>query len=258
MRIKDKVAIVTGGGGGIGQATCRLLAREGGKIMIADVVAGEAEKLAASIRGEGGDADVAVVDITKYEAAISLSEATMKRYGRIDILVNLAGGSAGPAIRTKQQIFAQSTPDRWEEMLTLNLVGTLNATRAVVNQMIEQKSGRIVSFSSSAGVIGGMRVADYSAAKAGVIGFTKALAKEVAPYGINVNSIAPGVVGTPRMMAMAPEIMEGYLKGIRLRRFARPEELASVVLFLVADDSSYITGQNIEVDGGLNLGPENY
>ncbi len=258
MRIKDKVAIITGGAGGIGQATCKLLAMEGAKVMIADLVLEQAQQVASEIRELGHEADAIQLNVTQFEDAIRMAKATMERFGKIDILVNLAGGSAGPVINTKQQIFAESQPERWDEMITLNLKGTLNSTRAVINHMIEARGGKVVSFASTAGMIGGLRVTDYSAAKAGVIGFTKGLAKEVAQYGINVNSIAPGVVGTPRMFGMPKEVIDGYLKGIRLGRLATPKELASVVLFLVSDDSSYITGQNIAVDGGLTLGPENY
>lgn len=258
MRVKDKVAIITGGAGGIGQATCKLLAQEGARIMVADLVAEQAQRVADEIRALGHQAEAWQVNVTEFEQANGLARATVDRFGRIDILVNIAGGSAGPVIKTKQQVFAESQPERWDEMITLNLKGTMNCTRAVINYMIENGSGRVVSFASTAGMIGGLRVSDYSAAKAGVIGFTKALAKEVAAYGINVNSIAPGVVGTPRMFGMPKEVLDGYLKGIRLGRLAKPEELASVVLFLASEDSSYITGQNIAVDGGLTLGPETY
>lgn len=258
MRLKGKVAIVTGGGGGIGRATCLTLARQGATIMIADVVLSTAESVARELKAEGYVAQAMNVDIAKYEEAEGLAGVTVKQFGRIDILVNIAGGSAGPAIKTQPSLFAFSAPGRWDEMITLNLKGTLNCTRAVINYMIEQNGGRIISLASTAGVIGALRVADYSAAKAGVIGFTKALAKEVASHGINVNSISPGVVGTPRMLGMPKEMLDGYLKGIRLKRLASPDEIASVILFLASSDSSYITGQNINVDGGLTLGPEDY
>lgn len=259
MRIKDKVAIVTGGAGGIGQATGKLLAQEGAKVVIGSRILEKAQNVAAELRASGYEVQAVQADITRWDEASRLAKATLDHFGRIDILVNIAGGSAGPAIKTKPQVFAQSQPERWDEMISLNLIGTLNCTRAVINHMIERRSGKIVSFSSVVAVVGALELVDYSAAKAGIIGFTMALAKEVASSGINVNCISPGIVGTPRILGMTKkEVLDRYKKGIRLGRLARPEELASVVLFLVSDDASYMTGQNIVVDGGLTMGPENY
>ncbi len=259
MRVKDKVAVVTGGAGGIGQATCKVLAKEGAKVMIADLMLEQAKNVASEITASGYEAQAIEADITRLDGANRLAKATLEHFGRIDILVNIVGGSGGPSIKTKPQVFAQSQPERWEEMITLNLIGALNCTRAVINHMIERGSGKIVSFSSVVGVIGALELVDYSAAKAGIIGFTMALAKEVASSGINVNCISPGIVGTPRVRGMLKqEVIDGYEKGIRFGRLAKPEELASVVLFLASDDANYITGQNIIVDGGLTLGPANY
>lgn len=259
MRVKDKVALVIGGGGGIGQATCKLLAKEGAKIMVAGRTLEKASRVATEIKEMGHEAHAVDADITRFDEANRVAKATVELFGGVDILVNIAGGSGGPAVKTKPQIFAQSHPERWEEMISLNLVGTLNCTRAVVNHMIERGSGKIVSFSSVVAVVGALELVEYSAAKAGIIGFTMALAKEVARSGINVNCISPGIVGTPRVRGMLPpDVIDRHEKNIRLGRLANPEELASVVLFLVSDDASYITGQNIIVDGGLTLGPANY
>ena len=258
MRVKDKVAIVTGGGGAIGRETSKLLATEGAKVMVADLNTEEANKVVDEIKALGHKALAIDLDTTKADKAEQLAKATLDNFGQIDILVNVVGGSAGPFIKTKLGFFAQSNKERWEEIVNLNLLGTFNCTRAVINHMIERRNGKIVSIASTSGVIGMQKAAEYSAAKAGIIGFTKALAKEVGPYGINVNCVSPGVVGTPRVLEMAKELIPEWTKGIRLGRLAKPEEIASVVFFLVSDESSYITGQNIIVDGGLSLGPAGY
>jgi len=258
MRVKDKVAIVTGGGGAIGRETSKLLATEGAKVMVADLNTEEANKVVDEIKALGHKALAIDLDTTKVDKAEQLAKATLDNFGQIDILVNVVGGSAGPFIKTKLGFFAQSNKERWEEIVNLNLLGTFNCTRVVINHMIERRSGKIVSIASTSGVIGMQKAAEYSAAKAGIIGFTKALAKEVGPYGINVNCVSPGVVGTPRVLEMAKELIPEWTKGIRLGRLAKPEEIASVVFFLVSDESSYITGQNIVVDGGLSLGPTGY
>ncbi|VTU29950.1 MULTISPECIES: SDR family NAD(P)-dependent oxidoreductase [unclassified Variovorax] len=258
MRFSNKTALVTGGGGGIGGATCRLLAREGAKVMVTDLVAEGGRRTVEDIRAAGGEAEFVAGNITDFGSANDVANATRERFGRIDLLVNVAGGAAGPVIKTGHQSFAQSGPERWHEMIDLNLVGTLNVTRAVVNTMIEQGSGSIVNVASIAGVIGGPNLTDYSAAKGGVIAFTKALAKELAPSGIRVNSIAPGVVGTDRIHGLPQEVRDAYLVGIRLGRFAKAEEMATVILFLASPDASYVTGQNINVDGGWSMGPSNF
>lgn len=258
MRVKDKVAIVTGGGGAIGRETSKLLATEGAKVMVADLNIEAANKVVNEIKALGHKALAIDLDTTKVDKAEQLAKATLDNFGQIDILVNVVGGSAGPFIKTKLGFFAQSNKERWEEIVNLNLLGTFNCTRAVINHMIERRSGKIVSIASTSGVIGMQKAAEYSAAKAGIIGFTKALAKEVGPYGINVNCVSPGVVGTPRVLEMAKELIPEWTKGIKLGRLAKPEEIASVVFFLVSDESSYITGQNIVVDGGLSLGPAGY
>ena len=258
MRVKDKVAIVTGGGGAIGREISKLLATEGAKVVAADLNIEAANKVVNEIKALGHKALAIDLDTTKVDKAEQLAKATLDDFGQIDILVNVVGGSAGPFIKTKLGFFAQSNKERWEEIIGLNLLGTFNCTRAVINHMIERRSGKIVSISSTSGVIGMQKAAEYSAAKAGIIGFTKALAKEVGPYGINVNCVSPGVVGTPRVLEMAKELIPEWTKGIRLGRLAKPEEIASVVFFLVSDESSYITGQNIVVDGGLSLGPTGY
>ncbi len=255
LRFQDQVAIVTGGGGGIGGATCLRLAQEGARVMVVDLVEADARRVAEAITEAGGQAGWHAANLTELPAAEAMAMATLARFGRIDVLVNTAGGSAGPAIQSTPKDFAHSDPARWQEMITLNLVGTLTPARAVVNHLIAQKSGSIVNVSSLAGVLGGTNLADYSAAKGGVIQFTVSLAKELAPFGIRVNSIAPGTVGTDRIKGLPADTRQEYLSGIRLGRFGTPEEMAAAITFLASPDASYITGQNLNVDGGWGLGP---
>ena len=258
IRLKDQVAIVTGGASGIGRETCKLFVGEGATVMIADLVSEAADGLAAELRAQGHEVVAMATDVTDMDAAQNLAEATVSSFGQIDILANIAGGSAGPVIKTKYSPFAESSKERWDEMVALNLYGTLNCTRAVVNHMIGRRSGRIVNIGSTAGTIGMQKAAEYSAAKGGVISFTKALAKELAQYGINVNSVSPGVIGTQRVRHATRDMLPTYLAGIPMGRLGEPEEVAKVVLFLASEDSSYITGENITVAGGMTLGPAGY
>jgi 3-oxoacyl-[acyl-carrier protein] reductase len=258
MRLKNKVAIVTGGAGAIGGEITRLLTREGAKIVIADVNTKAANRLVAEVNAMRSEAMAVNSDVIDIDQAATMVEKALEHFGQVDILVNVAGGSTGPSIKTRMDFFAQSEKTRGEEIVRLNLLGPLNCARAVINHMIKRKSGTIVSISSTAGVVGMMKGVEYSAAKAGIIGMTMTLAKEVAQYGIRVNCVAPGIVGTERVRKMAPDRIPQWEKGIKLGRLCKPEEIASAVLFLISDDSSYITGQNIVVDGGLCLGPEGY
>lgn len=258
MRVKDRVAIVTGGAGAIGGEISRLLAREGARIVIADVNTEESGKFVAELEAMGSEALAVDADVIEIDQAGKLVKAALEHFGQVDILVNVAGGSTGPSIKTKMDFFAQSEKTRGEEILRLNLLAPINCARAVINHMMERRTGTIVSIASTAGVIGMMKGVEYSAAKAGIIGMTVTLAKEAAPYGIRVNCVSPGIVGTQRVFKMAPDRIPQWEKGIKLGRLCKPEEIASAVLFLVSEESSYITGQNIIVDGGLCLGPEGY
>ena len=258
MRLTDKVAIVTGGAGAIGGEITKLLAREGARIVIADVNDEANSRMVDEVKALGSEALAVCVDVIEIDQAAKMVEAALEHFGQIDILVNVAGGSTGPSIKTKMDFFAQSEKTRGEEIVRLNLLAPLNCARAVINHMMERRSGAIVSISSIAGVIGMMKGVEYSAAKAGIVGMTVTLAKEAAEYGIRANCVSPGIVGTERVFKMAPDRIPQWEKGIKLGRLCKPEEIASAVLFLVSDESSYITGQNIIVDGGLCLGPEGY
>ena len=258
MRLKDKVAIVTGGSGGIGTCTCERLAAEGAKLVIGEIEIEGAKQLADRLSAAGHEARSMQVNVNEFEEAQQLAQYTLDTFGQIDILANIAGGSAGVFLKSKHSIFSESTQERWHEVINVNLYGVMNCTRAVINHMIERRTGKIISLASVAGMVGMQKAAEYSAAKSGIIGLTKTLAKEVGSYGINVNCISPGIIGTERVRNMPKEMVNQWKEGIPLGRLGDPDEIARVILFLSSDDASYITGVNIPVEGGLTLGPKGF
>ncbi len=251
MKLEDKVAIVVGGGSGIGKATAKLLAKEGAKVMIADRNPEGAEKVAKEIKDTGGEVSTVIINMIEEEEAFRMAEVTLKKYGKIDILCNVAGGSVGRYIRDKQTPFPVSTKEEWDTQIAVNLTGCRNCTRAVINHMMERRYGKIVNFSSMAGVDGTPGVVDYSAAKAGVIGFTKALAQEMSPYNIQINCIAPSGVYTERIQAFAEARRKENPEAPQMDMsiLAQPEEIADTVLFLVSDDTNHIKGWAIGFAG---------
>jgi NAD(P)-dependent dehydrogenase (short-subunit alcohol dehydrogenase family) len=253
MRLKDKVAIIVGGASGIGLATAHRLAEEGAKVVVADMAIDDAKKVADDIKAKGHTAIALKVDMTKQEEADKMVEDALAQYKQIDILANVAGGSQGRFIREKVRPFAESIKEEWDRVIDINLTGPRNCTRAVINHMLGRKYGKIIFFSSIVGILGGTNVADYAAAKAAIIGFTRQLAGEVSPHGINVNCVAPGIVGTSRLLAFPPELQKVMIQGIKFGRMATPLEIANVVLFLASDESSYITGETIPVVGGKDI-----
>jgi 3-oxoacyl-[acyl-carrier protein] reductase len=254
MRLKDKVAIITGSASGIGRATAYRFAREGAKVVIADMDMEGAQKVADDINSEGYPAMAIKVDMTKPAEAERMAKETLEKYSQIDILANVAGGSRGRFIRDKVGPFSESTKEEWDRIIDINLTGPRNCIRAVINHMIGRKYGKIINLSSLAGLVGGNNACDYSAAKAAVIGFTKALAIEVSPLGINVNCVAPGIIGTERVTALPAEDRRKLIEGSKLGRMGTPDEISNVILFLASDESSYITGETIPATGGGDLG----
>jgi 3-oxoacyl-[acyl-carrier protein] reductase len=248
MKLESKVAIVVGGGSGIGRATAKLLAREGAKVVIADRNTEGAEKVRREIENAEGESFTIEVNMIEEDHAVKMVRAALDKYGKIDILCNIAGGSVGRYIRDKQSAFPVSTKEEWDTQLAVNLTGCRNCTKAVITHMIERKYGKIVNFSSMGGVDGAPGVVDYSAAKAGVIGFTRALAKEMAPYNIQINCIAPSGVYTERIEAFveARKKENPDVPSMDLSKLAQPEEIANTVLFLVSDDTNHIRGAVIE------------
>jgi NAD(P)-dependent dehydrogenase (short-subunit alcohol dehydrogenase family) len=246
MKLAEKVAIVTGAASGIGRAIALALAREGANVVIGDIDLDGASKVADEIRALGHESIAVKADVSRSEEVNQMVEAAFEEFGRVDILVNNAGGSA----RERASLFKDSTENVWDFVIGRNLKGTMLCTRAVINHMLEKGTGRIINIASAAGVVGESLLCDYSAAKAGVIGFTKALAREVSPCGINVNCISPGVIKTKTLESFSEEKLEGPMKGILVGRLGKPEDIACMAVFLASDESSFITGQNHVVCGG--------
>ncbi len=246
MKLADKVAIVTGAARGIGRAIALTFVREGAKVTICDIDIEPLNAVANEIKAAGGYALARKVDVTNSGEINQMVESTLEVFGRIDILVNNAGGSA----REKASMFHEAAEEVWSATIARNLGATLACTRAVINHMIKQKSGKIVNFSSVNGISGQAGFADYSAAKAGIIGFTKALAKEVNSYGINVNAVAPGVIETRVVEQIPKETITAIIERLNLNRLGQPEDIANAVLYLVSDEASYVTGDVLRVCGG--------
>lgn len=249
MQIKGWVAIVTGGASGIGRETALRLAREGAKVAIVDINLDGANKVADEIRAAGGESLALKTDITNLDEAHKMAKAVLDKFGQVDILANIAGG----AFPSKMGSFAQSNREIWDLNINLNLFGTFNCTRAVVNHMMEREKGKIVNIASVAGMVGQATTADYAAAKGGIIAFTKSMAKELAPYGINVNCVSPAMTGTERVLSMPKDFLQKQIDYIHLHRYGKPEEIANVVIFLASDEASFVTGANYVADGGITL-----
>jgi NAD(P)-dependent dehydrogenase (short-subunit alcohol dehydrogenase family) len=248
MRFKGQVAIVTGGAHGIGEGIVRALAREGAGVAIADMDEEGTNKLAQELVRKGVNALAVAVDVSKTADILHAVEQVIAHFGHIDILVNNAGGSAYTPIHIEDV-----SEEDYDKVLDTNLKSTFFFTKAVFPHMIHKQSGRIVNMASASGRAGSeLTSPQYSAAKAGVIGFTRNLAKHMGPYNITVNAIAPGFVKSgPRVEALwRDRDEEATLKLVALRRQSTVEEQANVVLFLCSDEASYITGATIDVNGG--------
>ncbi len=246
MTLKNKVAVVTGAGSGIGRATAQALAREGATIIVADVDPRGGEATASVLRGEGSQAFFVAVDLTDRASVQAFAQRVQKQHGPVDILVNGAGWG-------KTQPFCDGTPELWDKLIALNLVGPMELAKALLPAMMERGSGRIVNVASDAGRVGSMGETVYSGAKGGLIAFTKSLAREVARHNINVNCVCPGPTDTPLMAAVPEKVHEALLKAIPFRRLARPEEIADAIVFFASDRASYVTGQVLSVSGGLTM-----
>ena len=243
--LKDKVAIVTGGSRGIGKAIVLDLIHSGAKVVFTYLKSDEAAGLLLDrIKELNGEGVAIRSDSRDYSKARLVIEDTVKKFGRVDILINNAG-----IIKDKALMFME--PAEWHEVIDTNLTGYFNMARACIVTMMKQKSGNIINISSVAGVVGSQRQVNYASAKAGIVGLTKSLAKEVASYNIRVNAVAPGYIETDMTKGLKGK--EDLLKLIPSGRLGEPQEVAKVVSFLASDKAGYITGQVIKVDGGLAM-----
>ena|ERR1051326_2836194 len=237
-----KTALVSGGSRGIGRAIVQALAREGAKVAFTYV-----QNKAAAAEIANNDTILAFqADVGNFEQSKSLVKQVKERFGRIDILVNNSG-------ITRDKLIALMSERDWDDVLNTNLKGAFNLTKPVVGLMLRQRSGSILNITSISGIVGLPGQVNYSSSKAGMIGFTKALAKEIAKANITVNALALGLVQTDMTAVLNPEYRAKALEQIPLGRFAKPEEVAEVALFLVSEKANYITGQVIQVDGGLAI-----
>jgi len=243
QHLKDQVALVTGASRGIGKATALALASQGAKVVINYARSSDAaEATIAEINSAGGDAIALQADVSQAEQVDDLIKQTIDKFGRIDVLVNNAG-------ITKDTLLLRMKLEQWQAVIDLNLTGVFLCTKAVSKIMLKQRSGRIINIASVAGQMGNPGQANYSAAKAGVIGFTKTVAKELANRGVTVNAVAPGFIETDMTNDLKSD---DIIQFIPLGRYGKPEEVAGTIRFLAADPSAaYITGQVFNVDGGM-------
>ena len=246
MKLTGKVALVTGAAQGIGRAIALLLARNGADIVVSDINLEKAEETAKEIRAIGPKAMAVKVDVSNLGDVERMVEGILEKLAKIDILVNNAG-------ITRDKLVLRMTEEDWDAVLNVNLKGTFNCTKAVIRHMAKQRSGKIVNIASVVGEMGNAGQANYSASKAGVIGLTKTIAREYAQRGINVNAIAPGYIETPMTEALPEKAKEELKKLIPMERLGKPEDVAEAVLFLVSEESSYITGQVLNVNGGIYM-----
>jgi 3-oxoacyl-[acyl-carrier protein] reductase len=246
MRVKDKVVIITGGGSGIGKETGLLFAREGAKVVVADVNEKAGVETVDTIKNAGGEAFFAKLDVSNREQTKQVVKDTIAKYGRIDVLINNAG-------IIQDALVVKMTEEQWDKVININLKGPFNCIQAVAEQMIAQGRGVILNISSIVALYGNVGQTNYAATKAGLVGMTKTLAKELGKKGIRVNAIAPGFIYTPMTATVPEKILDMMKEKTPLKRLGTPEDVANALLFLSSDDASFINGAVISVDGGLLL-----
>lgn len=244
MVLRDKIAIVTGGSRGIGKTIALALANAGADIAVADVNLEAAEETANEIRALGRKALAVNANVADAANTVEMVKAVINEFGKVDILVNNAG-------ITRDTLIMRMKEEDWDAVLDVNLKGVYNCTKAVISSMIKQRGGRVINIASVVGIIGNAGQANYASAKAGMIGFTKSVAREVASRGITVNAVAPGFIQTQMTDVLQENVKAKLLEQIPIGRLGTPDDIANAVLFLAADSASYITGQTISVNGGM-------
>ncbi|QDA58778.1 3-oxoacyl-ACP reductase FabG [Hymenobacter jejuensis] len=246
QRLQDKVVIITGGASGIGRAASLRFAGEGATVVIWDVNAEKAESTRVEIEAQGGKAEVAIVDTTNAEQVEAAAQAAQQQFGRLDVLINNAG-------ITWDSTLKKMTLQQWQQVLDVNLTGVFNCTKAVAPFMEAQQSGRIINTASVVGLYGNFGQANYAATKAGLIGLTKTLAKELGKYNITVNAVAPGFVATEMIGTIPEKVIDRMKERTPLRRLGKPEDIANAYLFLASEEASFVSGAVLSVDGAVTI-----
>lgn len=246
MKLKDKVAVITGAAAGIGQATARKFASEGATVILCDRATEAVEQEAHSLRSEGYTAAAYSLDVTDRAGIEALAADVVEKFGRIDILVNNAGITLDAKV-------TRMTEAQFDRVIDVNLKGVFNCTQAVIGAMLEQQSGVILNASSVVGLYGNFGQTNYAASKFGVVGFTKTWARELGPKGIRVNAVCPGFIETDILKSMPEKVLDGFRSNCWQRRLGSPKEIANVYAFLASDEASFVNGEAIEVSGGLSI-----
>jgi 2-hydroxycyclohexanecarboxyl-CoA dehydrogenase len=245
MNFDGKSIVVTGAASGIGRATAQAFAEAGGQVILADLSIDKGEEAATQLRAAKLKAMFLPLDVASDESIANFKKEALA-LGDVHVIANVAGYG-------KAQPFVENTPDFWERVIDVNLIGPIKLIRALLDPMIARRSGKIVNVASDAGRNGSSGETVYSGAKGGLIAFSKGLAREMARYSINVNCVCPGPTETPMLMALPENHLEAFKRAIPFRRFGRPSEIADAILFLASDRASYITGQTLSVSGGLTM-----
>lgn len=246
MKLENKVALVTGGAQGIGRAIALLLVREGAKVAISDVNLARVQETSEEIQAQGREALAVGGNVANAQEAEAMVQKTMEKFGRIDILVNNAG-------ITRDQVLLRMKEEDWDSVLSVNLKGIFNCTKAALRPLLKQKGGKIINIASVTGQMGNAGQANYAASKAGVIGFTKSIAREYASRNIQVNAVAPGFIDTAMTQAIPQKDRDFLIQQIPAGRLGTPEDIAEAVVFLASPAADYITGQVLGVNGGMYM-----
>ncbi len=243
MRLENKVVVITGAGSGIGKETALLFAKEGAKVVVADVNEKAGEEIVEQIR-KNGDGFFIKLDVSNREQSKLMAKTTLEKYGKIDVLINNAG-------IVQDAFVSKMTEQQWDRVIDVNLKGVFNCIQSVAEIMMNQGSGVIINTSSIVGLNGNVGQVNYAATKAGLIGMTKTLAKELGKKGIRVNAVAPGFIATPMTAAVPEKILEMMKEKTPLRRLGEPRDIANAYLYLASDEANFVNGAVLCVDGGL-------
>ena len=246
MHLKDRVALVTGGGRGIGRSIALKLAAAGASVVVNDISQQTAQAVADEVKAMGRPSLAIAADVSSGEEVTHLIDTAIEKFGQLDILVNNAGIA-------RDQLLLRMSEEDWDRVLNIDLKSVFLCTKAALRHMLKARRGRIISMASIVGLVGNPGQANYASAKAGVIGFTRTIAKEVASRGITVNAIAPGFIDTDMTRGLAEKQRQQLMESIPLGRLGTPEDVADAVAFLASEDASYITGQVLAVDGGMTM-----